>query len=106
MEVGYEEIIVTVGNAERYTFVHSPLAAVVDGFDGVRRIHGRVPPRNRAVFADKDEDGRPRNSILSDLEGGGVVKDRAGWIGAISVARGVWDLDHQRNHCAILIVQC
>ena len=92
MEICRIQEIVTVGDAERCAFVngavHTMVRAVIDGDDGVRRIHRRVPTRNGTVFTDKNEKSGCRVSIFCHLEERGVVADLSSGIAHSSVPRG------------------
>ena len=68
--------------------VNAMVCAVIDRADGVRRVQRRVPPRNRTIFTDKDENRGCGSSILCHLEELCVVKHDAGWSCAVSVPRG------------------
>ena len=101
--------IVTVGDAEGCAFVdgavNTMVRAVIDGYDGVRRIQRWVPAGNRPIFTDEDEPSWRRGPIFRHLEELRVVEHLSSGISYSSIPRGSGNLHYQRNRCTILMVK-
>ena len=109
MEIRHKQKIVTIGDAERCAFINGVVrphvVVMIDGDDGVCRVHHRVPAGDHPIFTGKNEPGWLRVSIFCHLEERRAVKDDPG--GSPSVVMVFCrNGNDQRQRCAILLIEC
>ena len=78
---------------------------MIDGDDGVCRVHHRVPAGNNTILAGKNEQSWPRVPIFCHREERRAVKDDPGGSASIVVVF-CRNRNDQRQRCTILMIEC